>query len=373
VGDLIGDLYDLIGRQGLSGLPDLLAPMAGARSCAFQVKEPDLRPRVLHTSYFPDQMNIAYVENAIFLDDRWGLCADRHAHQRGAIRVSEMVGQDAYHRSRFYQDFIREFGDDTGRCMGLSLVTPQGAKVQVGFHRAFGSEDFDDIHLANVNDLQGHVARLVDLEFHLASIERTNRSLLETFLALPFAVAIVDDARRVLIASRQAETIFGKNTGIRHVHGKVILDHPSDRARFDNLLQSALSRTGSCGGAMRTAQDDGGDSHQLIVMPFENDGATAALVCIVNAQTNVKGAGGYLRQMFDLTTAEAEVALLLADGLGVQAIGEMRGVSENTVKTLVQRVYRKCDTNRATHIARIVSRLPSAPSDSSGQPENRQD
>ena len=49
---------------------------------------------------------------------------------------------------------------------------------------------------------------------------------------------------------------------------------------------------------------------------------------------------------FGITTAEAEVAILLTDGLSPRAIAEARGVSINTVRTQIRNVYEKFGITR---------------------------
>ena len=55
-----------------------------------------------------------------------------------------------------------------------------------------------------------------------------------------------------------------------------------------------------------------------------------------------------------LSEREAEVLLLLAQGLSRQAIGEQMGLSEATVKTYIHRIYAKLDVHSQTELARRI-------------------
>ncbi len=66
---------------------------------------------------------------------------------------------------------------------------------------------------------------------------------------------------------------------------------------------------------------------------------------------------GYLRTAFTLTEAEASVALALADGGGLSAVADVRGVSLATVRTQAQRVYDKTGLRSQAALATFVARL----------------
>ena len=60
---------------------------------------------------------------------------------------------------------------------------------------------------------------------------------------------------------------------------------------------------------------------------------------------------GALRAGFKLTAAEAEVALMLAEGQGPQTIAEARNASINTVRTQLRNIYDKLGVNRQSELA----------------------
>ncbi len=60
---------------------------------------------------------------------------------------------------------------------------------------------------------------------------------------------------------------------------------------------------------------------------------------------------GALRAGFKLTAAEAEVALMLAEGQGPRTIAEARSVSINTVRTQLRNIYDKLGVSRQSELA----------------------
>ena len=66
-----------------------------------------------------------------------------------------------------------------------------------------------------------------------------------------------------------------------------------------------------------------------------------------------------LMRLFDLTPAEAGVALALITGRSIAQIVAARGVSRNTVRTQLAGILRKTGTHRQSELVRLLHLLPS--------------
>lgn len=64
-----------------------------------------------------------------------------------------------------------------------------------------------------------------------------------------------------------------------------------------------------------------------------------------------------LRRLFGLTTAEAQITILLANGGSLEAISEVRGVSVDTVRAQLRRVFQKTGMHRQGEVICAVARL----------------
>ena len=61
-----------------------------------------------------------------------------------------------------------------------------------------------------------------------------------------------------------------------------------------------------------------------------------------------------LRQLFDLTQAEAQVGKALAQGATIEEIAARSGISVNTVKTHLHHTYLKTDTRRQGELIALI-------------------
>ena len=61
-----------------------------------------------------------------------------------------------------------------------------------------------------------------------------------------------------------------------------------------------------------------------------------------------------LQTFYDLTPAEAELVVLLAEGVSLEEAAKRRGVTINTVRSQLKNVFAKTDTNRQGELIRLV-------------------
>ena len=64
-----------------------------------------------------------------------------------------------------------------------------------------------------------------------------------------------------------------------------------------------------------------------------------------------------LRRLYGLTPAEARVALAMLDGGSLVALRDRFAVSENTLRTQIQRVYGKTGTRGQSSLIRLLSTI----------------
>jgi DNA-binding CsgD family transcriptional regulator len=86
------------------------------------------------------------------------------------------------------------------------------------------------------------------------------------------------------------------------------------------------------------------------------------LVLIVDPSAPSRAAASAIQTTFDLTAAEARVAVLIGSGLSGPATAAMLGISPSTVKTHLKRCFEKTGVHSQVGLARILGALPIDPS-----------
>jgi len=87
----------------------------------------------------------------------------------------------------------------------------------------------------------------------------------------------------------------------------------------------------------------------------------AAIVFIIDPTQRSRPAKEILIALFGLTPAECRVAMLLADGKSATEIASTLGVTRNTLKSHVAKIYAKTGTSRQSQVARLLLKLPGNP------------
>jgi DNA-binding CsgD family transcriptional regulator len=103
---------------------------------------------------------------------------------------------------------------------------------------------------------------------------------------------------------------------------------------------------------------------ELVVAPLApgRDGdwpaGELALLIVNDPSSQPEGIIPFLVRRFDLTPGEARVALTLMSGIGVKEAAEQLGVSGNTVRTHLQRIFDKTATKRQAELVRLLCSHP---------------
>ena len=133
---------------------------------------------------------------------------------------------------------------------------------------------------------------------------------------------------------------------------------PNGQRELDAVLDQAIS--GTSGGSLLVDRPSGKRPLLLFAVPMSRGLASAwpesplAAVAISDPDNSIAPPAEALTVLYRLTPAEAEVALRVAEGQGLGAVAGQLGVSQNTIKAHLQRVYEKTGTRRQAELVRLL-------------------
>lgn len=226
---------------------------------------------------------------------------------------------------------------------------------------------------------QGHIrsderALFASLAPHVRAAVRTH-SLLEgqalalltgTLEALSLAAFLCDARGRVVSATRSAEAHLDQGR-LRVQHGRLVAVAEDDTASLQQGIAMAAAPLRKPGPpAQKTVVVQGEDAAEPLVVdvialpPCAEDFVTRPRVAVVVRERRDEPANltGALRSVWGLTDAEAEVALMLAQGRSSAEVAEVRDVSVGTVRVQTKSIYAKVGVRRQAELgARLQSLL----------------
>jgi len=178
------------------------------------------------------------------------------------------------------------------------------------------------------------------------------------------AVFLVDAELRLLHANAAAAELLERDTALR-LHGeKLLQDSWSGDRTLAQLVAAALD--GHHSAHLPQALSLPRQSRPpllLTVAPFVPPEGTSAVLspCVIVMVSDPDAhqlSCPVLMQLFDLTPAEAGVARALAHGQALEDIAQALDISMHTVKTHLQKLFRKTGTRRQGELVAMLHGVP---------------
>ncbi len=224
----------------------------------------------------------------------------------------------------------------------------------------------------------GSPARLGELAPHLgravAICRRLRRAAGEAEITaavldrVTLGAVLVDDQARPLLANRAAHRLAGEGDGFQLDQRGVRAASAAQTRELRQLVAAVSQRRGGSlgerGETLRLHRPSGRIPYEVLVLPLPRGhhddlfSEAAAVVFVTDPESNVQTPEQFVRGLYDLTHAEAQLAMLLARGHSLSEASDLLGVSRNTVHTHLSRIFVKTGTSRQSE---LIRRLLTAP------------
>jgi DNA-binding CsgD family transcriptional regulator len=220
----------------------------------------------------------------------------------------------------------------------------------------------DDIAFAS--RLCRHLARAHRILDSMRALQHEHEVFSEIIDRLPAGLVLVDEHGQVVTMNESARMSIASGKGLQVEEGRPVIEDPDE----NRWLQDALRRARSA--ETRSEVDPEGSPEVLragadgqtpvMVAPLRAPASrstmpdTAALIFLGSPHLAHHSAVKLLRSLYELTGAEAELTWLLADGLSLEQAAEQRGVTLNTARSQLKRVFAKTGAKRQAELVRIV-------------------
>jgi DNA-binding CsgD family transcriptional regulator len=217
------------------------------------------------------------------------------------------------------------------------------------------------------------MARVLELSWELARERSARHALLDVLDQLPTAIVVVDADARPVMVNAAAEQILAMGDGML-VNGKRLeaLWH-AERVRLAQLIASACTAANGdpsgAGGHLTVTRPSGFRPFLVIVSPLprayrDRSGRPQPVAAVVikdpQAEPHASAASRReIAELYELTPAEGRLLNLILDDCGLFEAAERLGVSRNTARTHMKRIYVKTGTRRQAELVRRLAPLTS--------------
>lgn len=270
----------------------------------------------------------------------------------------------------FYQEFLIPYG---GRYASGTLLLEEGSvSVILGVHRGLGSAKFNEAELSVCRRLASHLTQA--LRQHQVHLHRQKTTGLGAALLnrLRTPIALLDSDRRILHANAAAASIIASGTILVEMAGRLYCQQQRSDKSLVAVLQ-AMHLTPQSGpdpvltptGFVRASSPTSNRHVGLFLSAWRPEETLDAFGDQPVAMVMIHEPGRRLvldtyavAKCFDLSPAEAKIAVAIAEGHSPENIAKKHAVEVSTVRTQLKAVYLKTGATRQADLVSVLAGLP---------------
>lgn len=355
----IAELYEAAADDAaFAALPRALARWFDSRSAVLHWLEHDNQSVVdAHSGHFSAQHMADYA--AQFADcDVWTKAAAGQSERNTAWRASDLVPHSAFAGSTFYNEWIRAIGDDTWHCAGAVMETPRGFGI-IGLHRGRGDRDYGVRTIGRLNAIVPDLRRALALRARTSERIGALQGALQILNQERSPTLILDRSGSIRLANAAAERLLSAGLVLATQRNRVVPQSPFQAGAWKRALDLATrSDHPSAGMAALDCPEKRlwlAEFAPVVVGGY----AGCALITLVDRSGGCRrnDVAQQLAQLFNLSAAEATIAISLAEDGDIRQIADARGTTVQTVRYQIKQILAKTGVRRQSEIVSLTLRL----------------
>ncbi len=297
------------------------------------------------------------VEHAFASGSADGCYTDRH------LATPEEIEQHP-----FYTEFRRPHG--LGPYLGTQLM-PGGEMIAIlTLQGPLSRATFSDEEIAAYSVLARHAQRSLMLTVRLLEAEARAEALANALSRLSCGVFALDANGRIVFTNATAERLVGN--GVTVVDGRLVVDDAGRRSIEQAILSTSAGASAVTGDGLIDpvrplvlSRSGDGDKLVLYFLPIGQElpwgvretFTSSRLLVLAIAQPGEKPDPALIRDVLGLTNGEARLAALIGHGRTPKEAAAALGITEESARTVLKRVFVKTNTSRQAELATMLSRL----------------
>lgn len=284
--------------------------------------------------------------------------------ERQVVSLIEFVSVNDWLNSEFYKNFMEPV--DVFHVLGADINTLDGTQCRIRISRGRSDPPFSQADKDLLTLFLPHLERAVVLHTHLNRMESERNLYAGAVDQLAVGTIILDQDGKVLQKNRLAEHLLEEKDGIKLVNDGLQIGTPRDNQQFRQLVKQALlsqkSSNPSVVEAMRVQRPSGRADLGIVVRSVppsewsEGKHCPAVAIFISDPEQESSAPQEIVRALFDLTPAETQLAMLLANGLTLDEASDELGISRNTARAHLRSIFSKTGVTRQTMLVRLILR-----------------
>jgi DNA-binding NarL/FixJ family response regulator len=277
--------------------------------------------------------------------------------------TSSFMTNQEFLESKFYTEWSGPFGFvDT---IGAVLDKTSRSFTVISMLRNHQQGFADEAAIDRARLLVPHARRslMIGRQVDLSRFE--SASFADTLDGLSAGVILVDPALRIHFANAQAKSMFDDGNLLREMDGAIVATSPASMAALRAAVSASAIGDAAAGMQNLSIALTGTSDRQYVahVLPLTSGKRkkaglgydSVAAIFVKPLQNEEPSPLQLLADMYGLTSREMSVMLAIVETGGVPDVAKVLGISQETVKSNLKRIFAKTSTGRQADLARIVA------------------
>ena len=302
-----------------------------------------------------------YLENYHAIDER--VPRFRQLPVRRLVHITTLYTAEELKTSPTYNELLGRAGMQDG--LNVRLPGLDGSHIGWGLNDPVDSDGWGSSRITMVQGLLPHIQQFVRVRQALVRAEARHTTVTALLDNRRIGVLELDRRGRIMAENDRARGILRHGDGLLERDGMLRARAPADQVRLERLVGDALPASGAVAvsGSMVLGRSSVVPPFVVHVKPVgapqPDHGArhVAALVLIVEPGRQHRINPELVATALELTPAETQVAVWLAEGNSVGDMAEATGHTKAAIYWHLQRIYQKHSISRQADLVRLVLSL----------------
>lgn len=275
----------------------------------------------------------------------------------GSAYRDHILFGEGFRDSRLWREWMAP--QDMYGGMASRVLDGDGSFWMFDVQRGRRQEAFDATEFALFERVAGVMRRVVLLHQQLGGVSIERELARRALDELSLVIIVVDRTMQFAYANAAGDELLADPAGPLGLRGgRLRARAASEQSGLKDLVARASDLVGAPGQMLLRARSGEARAVSLCVTPLSSayalPGRSNDVMVVARP---LEPAGGNLaaaRQMFDLTEAEAKLALGLASGLSLAELARQQGIRMTTARTHLARVFWKTGTRQQSQVAALL-------------------
>nr|WP_298095988.1 helix-turn-helix transcriptional regulator [uncultured Shinella sp.] len=284
----------------------------------------------------------------------------------GVVRSLDDCGREAYFASAFHNEFWRRTGLGAER-LASNIINDGHSHCCLILQASVRHDELESENRKRFERLVPHVARAIEVGSRLRKLDFD--LWLEARPGGPSAIATfgISADGGLVFANRIGELMLHGDGPFAVRSGRLCFARAPGQAALDHAIRNSLAGRSNAASSVETMAPSGHRRvYKLCIasclagMPAMPVPGVRALILVEEEIDEIAVRIENLRRAFGLTNAEARLTVEMLECDGRSAAAKRCGISANTARTHLSRIFEKVGVNKQTQLIAVVSHALSA-------------